>query len=518
MKKIIFTLMAFGAIAAANAQETYLNANLLKPELTGTARYVGMGGAMEALGADISTISSNPAGIGMFRHSTANVSFGVITQQDAPSIDNWNKTHMSFDQAGFVYSMRTGRSSFLNVAFNYTKERDFNLITNPSGSTNGGSQNLVTANKGYNNVFDLDPNTSDITSKSLKFTQLDYLYSNLMNYGVDDDGGYWTYYPMAAYDMRQHQTGYVGRYDFNVSGNINDRVYLGLTIGVHDVHFNSVLDYAELGQNGFDMINTIEENRITGSGFDFKAGIIFRPVEESPFRIGFAVATPTFYDLKINNYTQLNYEIEDAKDNTVVYSDNGYVEYDHDFRLNSPWKFSASIGHTIGNYLALGASYEYAHYGKTDTRYIDGYDYYGYATSTSDHQMNHHTENTLQAVSTLKLGAEMKPEDNLAVRLGFNYVSPMYKDNAVKDGDVNSVGNALTGTAFTNWDATYRITAGVGYRFDRFNVDIAYQYSTTDGTFSPYFDWNDKDYPNAPQTCKVSDKRHQLMMTLGYTF
>ena len=102
--------MAFGATAAANAQETYLNANLLKPELTGTARYVGMGGAMEALGADISTISSNPAGIGMFRHSTANVSFGVITQQDAPSIDNWNKTHMSFDQAGFVYSMRTGRS------------------------------------------------------------------------------------------------------------------------------------------------------------------------------------------------------------------------------------------------------------------------------------------------------------------------------------------------------------------------------------------------------------------------
>ena len=71
--------MAFGATAAANAQETYLNANLLKPELTGTARYVGMGGAMEALGADISTISSNPAGIGIFCHSTVNVSFGVIT-------------------------------------------------------------------------------------------------------------------------------------------------------------------------------------------------------------------------------------------------------------------------------------------------------------------------------------------------------------------------------------------------------------------------------------------------------
>ncbi len=56
MKKIIFTLMAFGATAAANAQETYLNANLLKPELTGTARYVGMGGAMEARGAGLSAL------------------------------------------------------------------------------------------------------------------------------------------------------------------------------------------------------------------------------------------------------------------------------------------------------------------------------------------------------------------------------------------------------------------------------------------------------------------------------
>ena len=58
----------------AAAQETYENTKLVGNDLNGTARYVGMGGAMEALGADISTISSNPAGIGLFRHSTVNVS------------------------------------------------------------------------------------------------------------------------------------------------------------------------------------------------------------------------------------------------------------------------------------------------------------------------------------------------------------------------------------------------------------------------------------------------------------
>ena len=44
---------------SANAQETYENAKLVGEDLNGTARYVGMGGAMEALGADVSTIGTN---------------------------------------------------------------------------------------------------------------------------------------------------------------------------------------------------------------------------------------------------------------------------------------------------------------------------------------------------------------------------------------------------------------------------------------------------------------------------
>lgn len=46
------------------AQETYDNAQLATKDLNGTARYVGMGGAMEALGADITTMNTNPAGRG----------------------------------------------------------------------------------------------------------------------------------------------------------------------------------------------------------------------------------------------------------------------------------------------------------------------------------------------------------------------------------------------------------------------------------------------------------------------
>ena len=107
---------------------TYAAASLATEDLNGTARYVGMGGAMEALGADISTISTNPAGIGLFRKSTANISFGLVSQQDAQEFAEGNKTNMSFDQVGFVYAARSGQNSFLNFGFNYHKSRNFDYI------------------------------------------------------------------------------------------------------------------------------------------------------------------------------------------------------------------------------------------------------------------------------------------------------------------------------------------------------------------------------------------------------
>ena len=64
----------------AMAQETYENAKIMQNDLNGTARYVGMGGAMESLGADLSTISTNPAGLSLYRRSVVATSLGVRSQ------------------------------------------------------------------------------------------------------------------------------------------------------------------------------------------------------------------------------------------------------------------------------------------------------------------------------------------------------------------------------------------------------------------------------------------------------
>lgn len=545
MKKILSIMTAAMLGTAVSAQETYDNAQLATKDLNGTARYVGMGGAMEALGADLSTIGTNPAGIGMFRRSMVAGSFGFNSQQDAKSFGNANKTNMSFDQAGFVYSMRSGRHSMLNFGFNYTKSKNFDQILTAAGRLNNASQNKLSAMKNANGVYTLQDKNNGLVSNSGAYSQADYLYSNVLfnhydannpndpnNATLTDKGvivnqttGLPVYYNATGYDFGRSTTGYIGQYDFNVSGNSNDRFYWGFTVGIYDVHYNSSSLYSESLVDGGKAIGDVamnDERKITGTGFDVKAGLIFRPAEESPFRIGLYVHTPTWYDLTTRNYTVLNNNTDKAYGST----ERGKSSESYDFKFYTPWRFGVSLGHTVGNYLALGATYEYADYTTNDIRVNDGgeVDYWGnyYETSSRDEAMKQNIKNSLKGVHTVKVGMEFKPEKNFAVRLGYNYQSAMYNKNGFKDGSLESYGTYYASTTdYTNWKDTHRFTAGVGYNYGKFSFDLAYQYSQTNGDFYPFMSYVDNSEPKFDNVCdavKVSNKRNQLLFTVGYKF
>lgn len=543
MKKIFFSACLLSLFMAhAHAQETYENTKLIDNDLNGTARYVGMGGAMEALGADISVINSNPAGIGLFRRSSGSVSFGLVSQDGASSFKYGNKTNASFDQAGFVYSMRDGRRTFINFGFNYHKSKNFDYILNAASGLNGASQHKLSYMKALANENNLDKTSSGWRGKFSYTSQLDNLYYNTLMM-TSSDGFF--YNDASRYEFGRAETGYIGEYDFNTSANVNDRVYLGVTIGIHDVHYTGHSLYNEalvnLNNQTAGDITVNDERRITGTGYNASFGIIFRPVDASPFRIGLSVTTPTLYDLKTSNYTYL---INNTKADGGGKLQGDYPNYttgeSYEFKLFTPWKFGVSLGHTVGNYLALGASYEYADYSRLDTRVNDGYDvdYWGdvYEHSSSDEPMNRHTRETLKAVSTLKIGAEAKVMPNLAVRAGYNYVSPMFKKEGYKDGNIDSYGsNYSSATDYTNWEATNRYTVGVGYTLGKMSFDLAYQYAQTNGKFHPFADsYLDYTYPgqdgngndvtmtesldNYANAVKVSNKRNQLLLTLTYRF
>jgi len=327
-------------------------------------------------------------------------------------------------------------------------------------------------------------------------------------------------FPATGYLYNQENKGYIGEYDMNLSANLNDHVYLGLTMGIHDVHYKGYAEYTENfvhNANNIPGLTLNDSREITGTGFDVKLGAIVRPMTESPFRLGAYVHTPVWYDLTTSNYTVLT-------DGTARPN----VGETYDFRVNTPWKFGLSAGTTLADRIALGATYEYAAYNAMQTRIKDGetYDwYYGtyYESSHNDRAMNNHTEDALKGQHTLKLGAEARITDHFSLRAGYNYLSALYKDAAVKDGSLNSPGTYYaSSTSYVNWKDTNRFTFGLGWNVWRFNIDLAYQYSQQNGTFYPFMDYHEGSAPsvedNIANPTKVNNKQHQLLLTMGYKF
>lgn len=536
MKMHYYLLAATLISLPAVAQETYENAKLTGFDLNGTARYVGMGGAMEALGADISTIGSNPAGIGLFRRSQVTVSGGLLMQHKGKEFADGKKTNASFDQIGFVYSTRARNNSNMNFGFNYTKGKNFDYILNASNKLGHGSQNnqsfiknvigndaqggFNVRNNGKENIGYQNSRSNDV---AWTWNQLDYLYFNTLLPDATQKNTYKSYLA-DEFIFDRANTGYIGNYDFNVSGSIQDKVYLGVTFGLKDVHYDGQSQYDEKLANNLGGVLSQDIRTITGTGFDITAGVIVRPIYDSPFRFGAYVKTPTWYDLRTENVSRVDVDANINATNTW-----GEVKNAYEFKIWTPWKFGFSLGHTIGNYLALGLTYEYEDHSTINTRVNNGvyYDYYGDAveTTTADYAMNKHTEQTLKGVSTLKLGAEYKPVSNFALRVGYNYVSSKYDKNAQKDPSVPSYGtNYQSTTDFVNWDAINRFTAGVGYQVKNWNIDLAYQYSAQKGDFYPFSNMAVVDkatkttYSNTSTATKIDNNRSQLLLTLGYKF
>lgn len=149
MKKII-TLATLGLLVAAapiGAQTVYDAAKITGKDLNGTARFVGMGGAMGALGGDISTIGTNPAGIGIYRSNDFMTSFGFSSYgTESKYLGNKlssDKIQGSFDNLGFVFATKIGNATslrYVNFGFNYHKAKSFYKNMKMTGGLGNSSQ------------------------------------------------------------------------------------------------------------------------------------------------------------------------------------------------------------------------------------------------------------------------------------------------------------------------------------------------------------------------------------------
>ena len=91
--------------AGLHAQTVYDITPIMKTELNGTARFVGMGGAMGALGGDITTMGTNPAGIGIYRSNDIGIA-SALCNKAAAAVDTTDKDGIYRTVIGTLFSLR----------------------------------------------------------------------------------------------------------------------------------------------------------------------------------------------------------------------------------------------------------------------------------------------------------------------------------------------------------------------------------------------------------------------------
>ena len=92
-------------------------------DIRGTARYMGMAGAFGALGGDITTLSQNPAGIGVYRNSdiaaTIDLSNQVSSVNTAGNRMSDSKFNVSCNNFGFVWTVRINQEALKNKKYGF---------------------------------------------------------------------------------------------------------------------------------------------------------------------------------------------------------------------------------------------------------------------------------------------------------------------------------------------------------------------------------------------------------------
>ena len=535
--------MALGA----GAQNAYDAERLLGNELNGTARFVGMGGAMSALGGDMSVMGTNPAGIGIFRSNDASFSFSLNNTSTQSSFNGTqmkeDKTRASLDQMGFVYTQKVSNRNLLryvNFGFGYHKSKNFNRLFSMGGALDGLSQSWQLSgdlNDAGINGTDFDNILDDKNPYGAYFNREKYSILSMMalRTGVGDwNPEYDAEYkgednirkiPVLGWDGERNnfyseEKGGISEYDFSIAFNLGDRVYLGATLGIYDVLYDRFSSYTEdligyqatdgsddriysipvegdqaVSNGGYTLDNYY---RLEGSGVDLKLGAIIRPFEESPFRIGLSVHTPTWYELTETTNAVLSSDImafeAPFQENLSNYLTPLYLTYD--YRLSTPWKFNVSAGTTIGGLIALGAEYEYADYSTSRLEDLEGFQL-GDQISV---------EKFLNGVSTLRVGMEARIAPSFSLRAGYNHSSAMFKDDAY-----SALAVYRTSTDFNNVKEKDTVTFGLGYSGNVIYADMALKY---DMYKSDFYAFDDIDLPKTA----VDNERCQLIFTLGARF
>lgn len=545
MRKISFLMLAslfsFATISAQNEMDAY---KFSKNDLTGTARSVAMGGAFGALGGDISGIAINPAGIGVYGKSeiVTTINFQNTRSQAELNMgkDSENKFKFTFDNLAFVtvFPLNSDVVPTLNIGFSYNRLKSFDRKYNMLGNDVSRSLSDYMADRATKNNVSapnllLDGNNHwDVWNHQDWLTVLGYNsgliapssdgFISTTRFKDNPQSGLPTYN-----DLFVEEKGAIDSYDFNIGASISDVINIGATLSMTDINYRLYSRYTEDfldvdgGKEywgGYDLYNWI---RTDGTGWQVKAGIIVKPVQE--LRIGLSYHSPTWYKMTDHFAANLEHNLTDLVDNTnltipsnykpgIVESYNGEEDAVYDYKLRTPDKWTFSLAGVIASKAIISADYELTNY-KNNMRLHDR------NSKTLSPDPNEYIKNDFRMSSSIRVGLEYRFTNKFLGRVGYSWVQSPFETSIKNSGEeVTTDPRSVTHYAFDG--DTHYITYGLGYQFipQRRSDDREVGYFYTDIAFVMKTQKDDLYAFTGAEKATLKTNSFQGLLTVGYKF
>lgn len=524
----------------------------------GTARSMAMGGAFTSLGADLSSMSINPAGLGMYRRGEVAIT-PVMTITDSstpgglsptgamPYREN-SKSRFAIGNFGAVFNVYEGQGNVLSLNFGvgYNRLADYNYNYSFQFAGTDRTSSIADALCVMLEAGGATVGNNGITAAGRTNWNIDPLLwpgvAAYKTYLVDQNAnGIWGVPEIGVNAVTDggasvRSIGSAGEFDISMGGNLNNKLYFGFTLGIQSIYQKKRVWYGEMysygGGNGYNSdvpavdaagnrldnvmqsMGMSQTSEVEGAGVNFKLGFTYRPIDG--LRLGVAFHTPTFYSLDRryyismstasigptnaaqNDYRPHEYTSDAAPE--LPWEDAG----DNDWEFVSPSRLLFGASYTFGNVAIVSVDYERDWYNGIRVKNTplgtmqDAWDY------KQDFKYYFKGSNTVRA------GVEVRPIPTVSVRAGFGHTGSMLRDKET----------ILSSPAI--YETTY-YTAGIGFALGRATyLDLAYSYVKNKMTPYMLFYGNNYDPGNTEiyqsEIYRTDLTRHNIALTVGFRF
>ena len=412
--------------------------------LMGTARYVGIGGAMTAVGGDPSAVMDNPAGLGLYRRNeiTLSISETIDRTQQAEGIDTYQSARFAAPNIATIWVWGNPNKQrgmiYSNVMLSANRLANFNREIVAKGTGLGMAPSICALTNGLDETY--------LQNKPWDDTEIGWLSilgyeTYLINPQVDslamDVINQYQWTPAVDFtegSLSVSEVGYYDQYTLSWAGNISNQWYVGLSVNIPTLSYTKRTSHYETDR--FQSAELKSMYHLSGVGVNGTIGLIYRPIQA--LRVGASFHTPTMMSLSVQTEGDMYSTVEGKKYEALTPA-SGVVSSE----MVSPLRTSVSVAGQIGNEGLIAVQYDYAH------------------------------SSEMEDVHTLRIGAEAQATRGLFLNAGYVYESSFMKTDPVWMLGYNEI---RTDMDYRYTQSSQYLSAGVGYRSDAVVAQLAYQY------------------------------------------